>query len=532
MAIVTINNIPVYAALVTDADTGIIRISLVDDPAVQSNFMAFDAERPVQMYAVQDEEKRLVLGVVMRADFPIYRRDNSVGEYYVIYSAETCRAMAEKYLADGRQNEVNIMHREGSDVEGVNMVQWFIKGYGLAPAGFEEIADGSLFAQFHVENDDVWAAIKDGTYKGFSLEGVFDLVPETDKDEVQEIVDTLGGVFSRIANKLKNKSMSKLSKFKAALAKALAEFGSVTTDGGILVWDGDDDLKAGDAVYIEDADGNRTAAEDKDYRTDDAKIIRVVDGKVAEILDEAAEVDSDTEDVAESFGSKATDKGTLLWEGDEDLKAGDAVYVEGEDGNVAAPDGDYKTEDGKVITVENGIVVDIKDAEAEVAPQEEAPADLARRRKQKCEESYDEKYRAIAEAVAAAREGDFYIAEAGDDFAVVCAWDEDYVDHFYRYEVSWNEDGSANVANPVEVKPMYVPIDFVSPFEKGADESADEIREENAKLQKQVRTLEGRIEKLNREPAARPAHEEAQEQELKPTGNKRLDRLARILSAK
>jgi hypothetical protein len=218
MAIVTIHGIPVYSALVTDADTGILRISLVDDPAVESNFIAFDAARKVQLYAVQDEEKRLVLGVVMRADFPIYRRDERVGEYYVLYSADTCRKMAEKYLADGRQNEVNTMHREGSDVEGVNMVQWFIKGEGINPAGFEDIADGSLFAQFHVENDDVWAAIKEGTYKGFSLEGVFDLVPETDKNEVQEIVDALGGVFSRIANKFKSKSMSKLSKFKAALA--------------------------------------------------------------------------------------------------------------------------------------------------------------------------------------------------------------------------------------------------------------------------------------------------------------------------
>ena len=318
MAIVTINGIPVYSALVTDEDTGILRISLVEDPAVQSNFVAFDASRPVQLYAVQDEEKRLVLGVVMRADFPIYRRDERMGEYYIMYDAATCRRMAEKYLADGRQNEVNLAHVAGSEVDGVNMVQWFIKGDGLSPAGFEDIADGSLFAQFHVENDEVWAAIKEGTYKGFSLEGVFDMVPEQDVDEVQEIVDTLGGVFSRIANKFKSKSMSKLSKFKAALARALAEFGSVTTDGGILVWDGDDDLKAGDAVFIEDAEGNRNPAEDKDYKTDDGKIIRVVDGKVSEILDDAAEV-APVDDVQEAYGSKGTDKGIIYWEGEEDL---------------------------------------------------------------------------------------------------------------------------------------------------------------------------------------------------------------------
>ena len=60
------------------------------------------------------------------------------------------------------------------------MVQFFIKDStrGVSPAGFDDIADGSLFAEFHILNDDVWEAVKDGTYKGFSLEGVFDFQPE------------------------------------------------------------------------------------------------------------------------------------------------------------------------------------------------------------------------------------------------------------------------------------------------------------------------------------------------------------------
>ena len=187
MATVTIGGLPVYQACVTDEDTGMFRISLVDDPAVQSFVQAFDAQHRMRMYAVSDEERRLVLGVVMRADFPIYRRDDQAGEYYVIYKPEEIRKMAEKYLLEGRQNDVNLMHREGTDTDGVQMVQYFIKGKGINPDGFDEISDGSLFAEFHIVNDDVWAAVKDGTYKGFSLEGVFDMVPETDKARVEEI---------------------------------------------------------------------------------------------------------------------------------------------------------------------------------------------------------------------------------------------------------------------------------------------------------------------------------------------------------
>ncbi len=375
---VTIGGIPVYDALITDEETGMMKISLVDDPAVMSDFLAFDNIRKMQMYSVTDDEKRLVRGVVMRADFPIYRRDERMGEYYIIYKPETIRTMAEKYLAESRQNDVNVMH--STDVDGVQMVQWFIKGDGVSVTGFDDIADGSLFAEFHILNDEVWEAVKKGDYKGFSLEGFFDLAPERDKQTVEEIVDDLDGQFSSMFKSLFKRNMSKINRFKAALAKLLAVFGNVTTDKGVLAWDGDEDLKEGDAVFIEDQEGNRTDAPDGDYITSDNKTIVVVDGKVSEIRDPEAEVApeeapaNEEEEVAVKHGRIATDKGELLWEGEEDLKAGDAVFVEGEEGLAPAPDGEYKTEDGKTIVVAEGIVAEIRDPEAEVAP-EEAPAE-------------------------------------------------------------------------------------------------------------------------------------------------------------
>ena len=378
---VTIGGIPVYDALITDEETGMMKISLVDDPAVMSDFLAFDNIRKMQMYSVTDDEKRLVRGVVMRADFPIYRRDERMGEYYIIYKPETIRKMAEKYLAESRQNILNAMHR-GEDLPDIYMVQYFIKGDGVSVDGFDDIADGSLFAEFHILNDEVWNAVKAGDYKGFSLEGFFDLAPERDKQTVEEIVDDLDGQFSRMFKSLFNRNMSKINRFKAALAKLLAVFGNVTTDKGVLAWDGDEDLKEGDAVFIEDQEGNRTDAPDGDYITSGNKTIVVVDGKVSEIRDPEAEVApeeapaNEEEEVAVKHGRIATDKGELLWDGEEDLKAGDAVFVEGEEGLAPAPDGEYKTEDGKTIVVAEGIVAEIRDPEAEVAP-EEAPVDDA-----------------------------------------------------------------------------------------------------------------------------------------------------------
>ena len=200
----TFGGLPVFDALVPDEDTGMLKISLVDIPAVMSDFLVFNATREVQMYSIQDEEKRLVYGVVARANYPILRVSPKIGKYYIVFKPETIRVIAEKYLADGLQNEVNVMHK--TDVDGVRMVQYLIKDTerGIAPTGFDDIADGSLFAEFHILNDDVWEAVKDGTYKGFSLEGVFDFVPEPEVAARMEIDDTEHKVKNELLSIIKN----------------------------------------------------------------------------------------------------------------------------------------------------------------------------------------------------------------------------------------------------------------------------------------------------------------------------------------
>ena len=522
--IVTIGGIPVYDALILDDESGMFKISLVDDPAVMSNFQAFDAQKKLLMYEVADEEKRLVRGVVMRADFPIFRRDKEMGEYYIMYKADTIRQMAEKYLVENRQNNFNLMHEDGSDVDGIQMVQFFIKDTeaGVSPANFDEIADGSLFGEFHVTNDDVWEEIKNGTYKGFSLEGVFSLSPETDKDAVQEIVDSLDGKFKRIFKHSNSKNMSKFSRLKAALAKALAEFGNITTDKAVLAWDGDDDLKEGDSVYVEDADGNRTPAEDGDYKTEDNKTIVVVDGKVSEIKDPEAEV------APEEMGKIATDKGEILWNGEEDLKEGDSVFVEKDGENVPAEDGDYKTEDGKVIKVADGKVESITDAEAEVAPENNVEADVKAKILERCQrisqafsESYDEKKQKMYDALNALLPAQYpWISDAGDDFCIVELWSDDQY-KFYRYPVTWNEDGTCTLGLPEEVKRFFVPVDAPDPWSAPTEEEYNSLLAERDDLKTEV-------EKLKKTPAAKPAHEEVETSfQIEKTGDVKLDRLAK-----
>lgn len=250
-------------------------ISLVDAPAVESNFVAFDETKRMEVYCVADEEKRIVRGVVMRANFPIYRYSADMGEYYIMYSAETIRIMAEKYLAEARQNNTTLHHIAGSIAEGINLVQYFIKdtAKGIAPLGFEDIEDGSLFAEYQVRDAELWHQIKCGTFKGFSLEGIF---------AIERVAD----------NSPKFNKNMRHKKLKEMLAKLVGEaFAQITTDKGILRWDSEEDLKVGDEVFFITEEGEEQKPEDGDYLTEDGKTIKVEDGKVVEIIEKEEEVE-------------------------------------------------------------------------------------------------------------------------------------------------------------------------------------------------------------------------------------------------
>ena len=436
MSQTTIKGRPVFVAgMETDA-CGMLKVSLVDYPAVEKNFLAFDKQEKVELYAVQDEDKQIVRGVLMRANYPIFRKDKELGEYFIIYKPETIREMAEQYLKDGRSSNVNLMHEDGSDVEGVDMVQMFIKdsAAGVNPSGFEEIEDGSLFAEFHVNNPDVWADIKAGTYKGFSIETLNTIEEENAVISTEKIQDVLNWL-----NSFSSNNMNVKNQIKAKLAAMLGKFGNVVTDKATLSWDGDGELEAGMEVYILDEDGNRQKPED----------------------------------------------------------------------------GDYTTEDGKVIAVADGIVTEIRDSEAEVAPEGEENEMKAQKMATlaKFEESYEEKERKIAEAIAAANgEGFyFYLVEAGEGYAVICWWtDEDYADHFRRYEVTENEDGTFTIGEYVEGHMGFIPDDDPLPAEPEPEtvEEDNTMAEAMSAVLDELKTIKAEMAALKGQPAAQPAHEE------------------------
>jgi len=126
-------------------------------------------------FSIQDEDRRIISGALMLADTPIYRNDPKRGEYYCTFSKDTIEKIAVNFFDKGFQKNVNFMHN-GEIIEGFVMFESFIsdKSRGILPMkGFEDCKDGSWFGSFKVENEKAWQVIKEGNFKGFSIEGSF-----------------------------------------------------------------------------------------------------------------------------------------------------------------------------------------------------------------------------------------------------------------------------------------------------------------------------------------------------------------------
>ena len=257
-------NLPTYSALISDDNEGILVISLVDAPATETNWMCFKEQENIK-FSVVNEDEHILAGVVMVADKPIYRIAPDGTEFYIVFSKDVIKRMAEKMLSDNTFNNIDIQH-DGNIIphDKVKLVELFIadETKGIKP-NYLDVPDGSLLANYKIYDEQLWQMAKSGALNGFSLEGVFTTVRYEQN---------------------KNNKHTKMSKIKEMLKSILVQLGEVNTDKGILTYDGD--LVIG--VEVKNEDGSKAA--DGEYKLEDGKVIVVKDGLVDEVKEVEDEV--------------------------------------------------------------------------------------------------------------------------------------------------------------------------------------------------------------------------------------------------
>lgn len=134
-----------------------------------------------------DGERRMIYGCALRSDFPIYR-NNGEEEYYLEFSKEAIDKISKEFFKNGFQSNWTESHKD--EVEGLTITESWIKesmtmDKSVAVGLDADLPIGSWFIGCHCENDEIWQKVKDGTYKGFSIEAMIGL--EEFEKKVEEI---------------------------------------------------------------------------------------------------------------------------------------------------------------------------------------------------------------------------------------------------------------------------------------------------------------------------------------------------------
>ena len=179
--------------------SGIDAISIVEAPAIESNFIALKSHE--MKFAQVDAEKRILMGPVLIPDKPIYRKqvmNGEMQEFYVYFSKDTVRKASQMFLLKGNQGNATIEHELA--VQGVCMVEtWIKEDMEKDKSAIYGMNDpiGTWMGCLKVTNDEVWADAKNGKFKGFSIEGYFadKSMPlskvETDDEKLAKVIDIL-----------------------------------------------------------------------------------------------------------------------------------------------------------------------------------------------------------------------------------------------------------------------------------------------------------------------------------------------------
>ena len=157
-----------------NASLAIDAVSLVEFPAIESDWVALNKDTNISLAKV-DEDKKLLIGAALIPDKKIYRYNQETQkEYFVYFSKETIKKASELYLMNNNQSSATLEH--DTKLSGITAVEsWIVADkdrdksavYGI------DVPEGTWMLSLKVDNEDIWKKVKDKSVKGYSIEGYF-----------------------------------------------------------------------------------------------------------------------------------------------------------------------------------------------------------------------------------------------------------------------------------------------------------------------------------------------------------------------
>ncbi len=339
---------------------GVYGISLVENPAMEGLFIALSKDEVVQFKTI-DKEKKIIVGLVLEPNKPIYRNQNGE-EFNIIFSDQTVEDLCYGFTKNQNNSNSTIEHNTSQTIVGLTFVEnWIVRDekmdtaltFGLKPK------KSSWMTIAKVDSDEVWEDYtKTGKVKGFSIDAMLSLKEvKLSKNQTTEGLDIW---------------------FKDAMITRGCE---VTDLSGNFLPNGKHELMTNVEIYV--TNGIVTDIREVNLKSE-IKMSVEKENAFIKFLEElpnkiALAISGKPKEAEIKLGEiKSADGNVNIMYDGETPEVDGKVWIVAEDGTeVPLPVGDYELEDKRILVVaEEGVIAEIKEATTEEKPAEQAPAEM------------------------------------------------------------------------------------------------------------------------------------------------------------
>ena len=241
---------------------GVYGISLVENPAMEGLFIALSKDEPLQLKEI-DKEQRILMGLVLEPNKPIYRNQNGE-EFNIVFNEETIKELSYGFFKNNNHSNSTIEHDIDQNIKGVTFTEsWIVENPKIDKStnfGFE-YPKGSWLAVMKVDSDEVWNDyVKTGKVQGFSIDAMLSL----------EEVNLKSNIEMSNTNSLLEKILMALTPSKKV------QLGSMMlADGSLKIeWEGEA-LSEGLSVWVTADDGTKVPVPVGEHPLEDGTILVV-----------------------------------------------------------------------------------------------------------------------------------------------------------------------------------------------------------------------------------------------------------------
>ena len=184
-------------------DSETYAISMVESPAIESDFVALSKEEEKRVF-LESEERHMVYGAALIPDKDIYR-NNGEQEFYISFTKESIEKMSQDFMKNYRQNEVTLDHDEMANDITITE-SWLVEDpyKDKANALGINVPKGSWMIGMKVNQIDVWDRVKSGELKGFSVESMISLEDFSKQNTNNMNIETNDMFWDKLKNILKD----------------------------------------------------------------------------------------------------------------------------------------------------------------------------------------------------------------------------------------------------------------------------------------------------------------------------------------